>query len=75
MKNMTISLGEDTARWARVWAAQHDTSVSRMVGDLLRDRMREDELYGKAMNSFLKRGAAKLKSLGGYPSREAIHER
>jgi plasmid stability protein len=75
MTNMTISLDENVARWVRVWAAQHDTSVSRMVGNLLRERMQAEEGYGKAMDSFLKRKSTKLKSQGGYPTREALHER
>lgn len=75
MKNMTITLDESAARWARIWAAEHDTSVSRMVGTLLRERMREEEGYGRAMESFLGRKAVKLKNRGPYPSREALHER
>ena len=75
MKNMTITLDEEAARWARVWAAEHDTSVSRMVGNLLRERMREEDDYGRAMKSYLSRGASKLKEQNGYPSREALHER
>jgi len=75
MKNMTIVLDEEAARWARVWAAEHDTSVSRMVGNLLRERMREEDDYGRAMKSYGSRSAAKLKDRNGYPSREALHER
>lgn len=75
MKNMTITLDEEAARWARVWAAEHDTSVSRMVGNLLRERMREEDEYGRAMKSYLSRHSSKLKEQHGYPSREALHER
>lgn len=75
MKNMTITLDEEAARWARVWAAEHDTSVSRMVGNLLRERMRDEHGYTAAMESFLTRGTTALKREGGYPSREVLHER
>ena len=75
MKNVTITLEEETAHWARVWAAEHDTSVSRMVGNLLRERMREEDDYGRAMKSYLSRDASKLKEQNGYPAREALHER
>jgi plasmid stability protein len=75
MKNMTITLDEEAARWARVWAAEHDTSVSRMVGNLLRERMREEDDYGRAMKSYLSRGASTLKEQNAYPTREALHER
>jgi hypothetical protein len=72
---MTITLDEEAARWARVWAAEHDMSVSRMVGNLLRERMRDEDEYGKAMKAYLSRRPAKLKEQNGYPSREALHER
>ena len=40
MKSITITVDEEVARWARVWAAQQNTSVSRLVGELLRQRER-----------------------------------
>ena len=39
MKNVTITMDDEVARWARVAAAERDTSVSRMVGEILRDRL------------------------------------
>ena len=38
MKNVTITLDEDTAQWIRVQAANRATSVSRVVGEMLRER-------------------------------------
>jgi hypothetical protein len=38
MKNVTISLDEETAAWARVEAAKAGKSLSRYVGDLLAER-------------------------------------
>jgi hypothetical protein len=35
MKNVTISLDEETAAWARVEAAKAGKSLSRYVGDIL----------------------------------------
>lgn len=35
-RNMTITVEEDVARWARVKAAEQDTSVARLVGEMLR---------------------------------------
>jgi len=34
-----VTLEEDVARWARIEAARRDTSVSRLLGALLRERM------------------------------------
>lgn len=76
MRNVTITLEEKVLRWAKVWAAGHDTSVSRLVGELLRERMREEEGYEAAMNRFLARKPERLKREGeGYPDREELHER
>ncbi|MFP4615128.1 MAG: DUF6364 family protein [Thiohalorhabdus sp.] len=76
MKNVTISLDEETARWAKVWAAEHDTSVSKLVGDLLRQRMQEDAEYRAAMERYLSRGAWPLGEPGKkLPSRDELHER
>jgi hypothetical protein len=38
MKNVTITLDEKVARWARIKAAEKDTSVSRLVGEMLREK-------------------------------------
>jgi len=75
MINVTVTVNEEVARWARIWAAQHDTSVSRLVGDLLRQRMEEELGYQEAMESFLRREAKVLKTSGHYPTRGEIHER
>jgi len=53
MKNVTITLEEDVARWARIRAAERDTSVSRFVGELLRERMVEERTYEAAMRDYL----------------------
>ena len=76
MKNVTITLAPEVARWAKVWAARHDTSVSRMLGELLRERMEAEAGYRSAMEQFLERTPAMLKDeQQRYPSREEIHER
>ena len=75
MKNVTITLGEDVALWARVWAARNATSVSRILGELLRERMLQEEGYEAAMQQFLSVTPRVLKTAGGYPTRDEIHER
>ena len=74
MKNMTIVLDEEAARWARVWAAEHDTSVSRMLGEMLREKMDEEVSYEEAMRSWLARELRVISS-GPYPKREDVHDR
>ena len=76
MKNVTVTLDEDVARWARVWAARHNTSVSRMLGELIREKMREEDQYGHAQESFLSASPVLLKEPGAtYPRREELHDR
>lgn len=50
MKNVTITLPEDVARWARVWAAERESSLSKAIADLLSERMNADSEYVKAMD-------------------------
>ena len=75
MKNITIKLENDVARWARVWAAEHDTSVSRMLGELLKRAKKEKTGYAQAMQQFLSVKPRPLKESGTYPSRDELHER
>ena len=55
MRNVTITLEEEVARWAKVWAAEHDTSVSRFLGELLKARMRRDQEYQATMTQYWSR--------------------
>ena len=76
MKNITITLDEETAGWARVHAAQQGISVSRMIGELLRQQIREAREYDDAMRRFLAREPTRLKRPSErYATREAVHER
>ena len=76
MKNVTITLDEDVARWARIRAAELDTSVSRLVGELLREKMMSSKSYEIAMERYLSQMPAKLMRPGSrYPHRAELHER
>jgi predicted DNA-binding ribbon-helix-helix protein len=73
-RNVTVSLDEEVALWARLEAARRDTSVSRLLGDLLKERMVRESRYDRAMESALARGPF-LASDGRYLSREEVHDR
>ncbi|MHB8068400.1 MAG: DUF6364 family protein [Desulfobaccales bacterium] len=76
MKNVTITLDEEVARWARIRAAEQNTSVSRLVGEMLKDKMQEEEAYLLAMEQYLAQKPKVMKKPGAsYPSREELHER
>ena len=74
LRNITVTLEEDAARWARMEAAKADTSVSRLLGQILEERMAQQDEYAKAMKRALARKPF-LKSDGKYPSREDAHDR
>lgn len=76
MKNVMITLDEDVIRWAKVWAASHDTSVSRMLGEELRMKMNAEKNYARAKRRFLDKSARPLKSKdNSYPARDSLYER
>lgn len=74
MKNVTVTMEDSVAEWARMEAARRNTSVSRLIGELLAEKMRHDDAYERAM-----REALEFKSWGAsegrYPTREESHER
>lgn len=76
MKNVTITLDEEVARWARIRAAEKETSVSRLVGEMLQEKMNEERSYDAAMQEYLSKSPKRLKRAGTkYPSRKELHDR
>lgn len=54
MKNVTITVEDGVLEWARVEAARRGSSVSRMVGEMLAEKMRQEDAYAQAMRSALR---------------------
>ena len=75
MRNVTVTLDEETARWARLEAARRDISVSSLLRELLRESMGGQAAYAGAKDRYLSRPATDLSFGSGHPSREALHER
>jgi hypothetical protein len=76
MKNVTITLEEEVLRWAKVTAAQRDTSVSRLLGKELRRQMLKETAYETARKRFQARRPQALKAAGeSYPTRDSLYER
>ena len=78
MKNVTITLPEDLARWVRVRAAEDERSVSRWVAELLERMRRQEDDYEVAMERFLARAREPWKlewADGRKPTREELHDR
>lgn len=76
VKNLTISLSEELAHRAKVFAAEQNTSVSRYVGRLLSEKLEAEAGYRAAMQRWCSVKPARLNESGdSYPSRESLHER
>jgi len=76
MKNITITLDEKTAAWARVQAATHNKSMSRLVGEMLQAHMHESREYDDAMRRWFAVKPVKFgKPAGRHPTREELHDR
>jgi hypothetical protein len=74
LRNVTVTLEEDVAQWARIEAARRDTSVSQLLGALLKERMSGQDAYEQAMRRALGREPF-LRSDGRYLTREEAHDR
>ena len=74
MKNVTITVDEAALEWVRIQAAKRNTSVSRLVGEMLSEKMRQEDAYSQAM-----RNALKFESWGSsdgtYLTRDEMYER
>ena len=71
MKNVTVSMEEGVADWARLEAARRNTSVSKLIGEMLAEKMRRDDKYERAMREALKFKAIKFE--GAYLTRDQIY--
>ena len=76
LRNVTITLDEETASWARVEAARRDTSVSKLLGEILRTKMHQEAQYEAARQTYLaqKPGIHRCQDQP-LPSREELHDR
>lgn len=75
MKNVTVSLPEETASWARVWAAKKGMSVSAALSELLDEKRKQDQTLTNAFDVFLSVPARDLNSGNEYHARDELYER
>lgn len=71
MKNVTVTMEDSVADWARMEAARRNTSVSRLVGEMLAEKMRRDDAYERAMREALEFKAIPFE--GRYLTRDEIY--
>ena len=74
MKNVTVTMDDSVADWARIEAARRNTSVSRLVGEMLAEKMRHDDAYERAMNEWLTRERSWTSDGSSYPQRDEQYE-
>ncbi len=76
MKNVTVTLPEDTALWLRVRAAEANRSVSSWLADLVDEMRRHEDDYEVAMTRALARRPRKMEWIDGRrPTRDELHDR
>lgn len=75
LRNVTVTLEEDVAQWARVEAARQDTSVSRLLATLLKERMMVNgSSAAKAVERLAGFGKRHGLSLRGLKIKDLINE-
>ena len=77
LRNVTVTLEEDVARWARIEAAKRDTSVSRLLGELLKERMEKlsaQRSVSDAAERLANFGERHKLSLAGLKIKDLINE-
>jgi hypothetical protein len=76
MKNITITLDDKTAAWAKKHAAEQGLSLSRFIGQLLQKNLQQSRHYERAMRSFFAKQPKALTRPGDrYPTREELYDR
>ncbi len=76
MKNVTVKLDDETAAWVRVHAAERGTSVSALLAEMLRERMRHDREYETAYRHWKNQELRPLSAPGeSYPTRDSLYDR
>lgn len=74
-RNVTIRISDEAILWARRQAAEKNTSVSRLVGEMLERQMRLSDDYWRAFDHWKANrplaGVGAAERLG----REDVHER
>lgn len=71
MKNITITMEDAAAEWVRIEAAKRNSSVSRMLGEMVAEKMRHDDAYAVAMNEALRFKPIEFE--GAYLKRDEIY--
>ena len=75
MRNVTITMDDAVADWARMEAARRNTSVSRLVGEMLAEKMRRTDAYQRGMQDWQNKDRRWVSDGSAYPRRAVASER
>ena len=73
MKNVTITVKESALEWARIAAAKRNTSVSKLVGEMLIEKMQREDAYARAEREWLADDVTFTSNAQPYPRRAEIY--
>ena len=73
MKNVTITMEDAVADWVRIEAAKRNSSVSRMLGEMVADKLRHYDAYERAMHEWQADTSSFNSNGQPYPAREEIY--
>ena len=73
MKNVTITMGDAVADWVRIEAARRNTSVSRLVGEMLLEKMQREDAYARAEREWQADDVTFTSNAQPYPRRAEIY--
>ena len=74
-RNVTIKISEEAILWARRKAAEENTSVSRLVGEMLERQMRLSDEYWQAFEHWKSSHPVAVTGAAERLSREQVNER
>ncbi len=75
MKNVTITVEDSALEWARIEAAKRNTSVSRLVGEMLADKMRLTDAYQRAAHDWINKDRTWQSDGSAYTKRADLYDR
>lgn len=75
MKNVTITVDDAALEWARIEAARRNTSVSRLVGEMLAEKMQRTDAYQRALHDWQNKDRLWASNGQPYPTRLDLSER
>lgn len=75
MKNITVTMEEPDADWIRIEAARRNSSVSRLLGEHVREMRQRQEAYERALQDWLGKSRDWKSDGSRYPGRADTHER